>query len=480
MLPNCPPYAFMYFGVAKLGGWIVQMNPLYTHAEIESELSNSNAEIIVSLPQFYSKIAETKSKELKKIVICKIDDYLPFPLSTLYSIGPGKRATPQNMWKDEKVVYFNPKAEDIKIPEPEDINPKVDVCVVQYTGGTTGIPKGALLTHYNLVSNIYQFNEWAPPKYRGEGSVIAAIPFFHVYGMTTSLLFPIFLGDEILMIPDPRNLKLIIKAIAKGKNILFPGIPTLYHSFLRMKNMSSSKIKNVALLLSGASPLPMELEKEFTKLSNGTIIEGYGLTESSPLVCATPIDTSSRKLGTVGFPVSNTIVKCVDVDDDNKDVEIGHLGEILVQGPQIMKGYLNNEEESESTLKGGWLHTGDIGYIDEEGYIHIEDRKKDMIIAGGYNIYPREIEEFMLTIPGVNEVAVIGIADEHRGETPVALIVLKEGYELTEEDIRSKCRENLAVYKVPKQVHFIKEMPKTMVGKISKKEIKNLYISGKL
>lgn len=475
MVPNSPIYAINFFAMARLGGVIVQLNPLYTTKEIVDEIRDAQVQFIITTPEFYSKLTGIDANILSKIFIYRIEDFLPSIKGILYPMTATRRHVPAEIKTDNRISTFNPKKDYGKVPEIPSLDLENDVFLIQYTGGTTGIPKGALLTHKNLVSNAYQLKEWVPAEILERGSYLAAIPFFHVYGMMTALLLPVLIGRMIIMVPDPRDLGVVIKALDRGTDITFPGIPTMYHAILHSGKLKVSKAGNLAMLLSGAAPLPMELEKEFTSMTHGTIIEGYGLTESSPVVSATPISSSARRPGTVGFPLPNTEIRFVDRDDRKTFLPDGSPGELVVRGPQVMKGYYNNPAETAIALNNGWLHSGDVGFMDEDGYIHIVDRIKDLIIAGGYNIYPREIEELILTMENVEEVAVIGVPDPHRGETVLAVIVPKVGSSVTEKEVKAFCKEKLAVYKVPKIVKFRTSLPKSIVGKVLKKELRDEY-----
>ncbi len=471
MVPNSPIYIIMYFALCKLGAVVVQINPLYTSFEISVELADSNADIIITLDDFYEKVSGLRKKYLNKIVICRIQDYLPGAVGFIYSLGKSLKGKRPKIPKSGDIIYFkHTKKLERELREVK-INPLIDPAVIQYTGGTTGTPKGALLSHENLVSNVYQLNEWIPEVDRRTGFFLAAIPYFHVYGMMTSMLLPIFLGSEILIVPDPRDTKRILDTMKKEKSIIFPGIPTMYHSMLRYLKGKKGDLSNLSILLSGAAPMAADLERQFTSRTKGKIIEGYGLTEASPVVCATPVDPAKRKFGTVGFPLPNTEVKIVDIETGTKEMELGEMGELIVKGPQVMLGYLNRKEETDQTIREGWLYTGDIGLIDKEGYISIVDRKKDMIIAGGYNVYPREIEEVLMSHPSIDEASVIGVRDPHRGETVKAYIVLREGKKLNQKDVVSYCSQKLAIYKIPKSVEFVDSLPKSIVGKVLKREL---------
>ncbi|MGP6207472.1 long-chain-fatty-acid--CoA ligase [Cuniculiplasma sp. SKW3] len=472
MVPNSPQYAILFFAILKLGAIVVQVNPLYTAYEVKEEMDDSSAETLIVLDDFFPKVQNLVPTSVSKIIVTRIKDYLPGFIGSIFSLSRKLKKEDVEIEYTKQIVLFGPNSNGTKELGEEKVDPKMTPAVIQYTGGTTGIPKGALLSHYNLISNMYMLEEWVPEKMKKDLDFLSAIPFFHVYGMMTALLLPVFLGSRIIIVPDPRDTERLLKTIGKEKNIVFPGIPTMYHSILRSKLRKKYDLSGISLLLSGAAPLPNELEEEFTQRTKGSIIEGYGLTETSPVVCATPIDRTKKKIGSVGFPIPNTQVRIMDAETGDKEMPFGEPGEIAVKGPQVMMGYLNKKKETEDTIKDGWLYTGDIGLIDEEGYIHIVDRKKDVIIAGGYNIYPREIEEILYKNPKIEEAAVIGVPDPHRGEDVKAFIVLKKGEKMTDDEVKKFCLKYLAIYKIPRIIEFRESLPKSIVGKVLKKELR--------
>ncbi|MHB1493454.1 MAG: long-chain-fatty-acid--CoA ligase [Thermoplasmataceae archaeon] len=470
MLPNSPQFVILFFAIVKIGAIVVQANPLYTTFELRDEFTDSTTSTVIILDDFYPKIEQLYPATINKIIVTKIQDYLPGLLASLYSLSKGKNKA--KIPKRDYIFSFSPKSSSSRHTAEAKIDPMKMPALIQYTGGTTGTPKGALLSHQNLVSNVYQLTEWLPKDMRENRTFLSAIPFFHVYGMMTAMLMPCYVKAKMVIVPDPRDTKNVLKTIQKAKSLIFPGIPTMYHSLIRFKKSSKYNIQSLELLLSGAAPLPLEIQKEFEVRSGASLLEGYGLTEASPVVCATPVELEKRKAGSVGFPVPNTIVKIVDEEKGTKELPIGEIGEIIAKGPQVMLGYLNNVEETEDTVRDGWLFTGDLGMIDQEGYIHIVDRKKDLIIAGGYNIYPREVEEVLYRHPKIEDVAVVGIKDVHRGETVKAVIVLKKGETLTNDEIMRYCTTHLAVYKVPRVIEFRESLPRSVVGKVLKKELR--------
>ncbi len=474
MMPNIPQYITYFFGIVKLGAIVVQVNPLYTRRELEFEINDSGSEVLIVMEDFIDKALPLYPDKLKKILVVKIQSYLPIIISQLYTLSKIKshKKLPR---ADNIYLCKRPKKSKLESKEV-DIDPENDPALLQYTGGTTGIPKAATLTHRNLIANAYQIIEYLPEEYKEKISYLSSIPFFHVYGMMTAMLTPLLQGSKIILAPDPRDIKMALKIMDRKKPTAFPGIPTLYHGIITHKDVNKYHINNVRICLSGASPLPVELQKNFESMTGAILVEGYGLSECSPVANVTPLAEKDkekwRRFGSVGLPVSNTYEKIVSISDGITEMPFGEPGELLIKGPQVMKGYWNRPDENSKTLVDGWLHTGDIAKIDKDGYVYIVDREKDLIIAGGYNIYPREVEEVLYENTKVSECAVIGIKDEHRGETVKAFIVRKDN-SLTESEIINFCRERLAVYKVPKIIEFRDELPLTLVGKVDKKALRS-------
>lgn len=472
MLPNIPQYITYFFAIVKLGAIIVQVNPLYTMRELEFEIKDSGANTLIVMDDFIDKALPLYPAKLKRILVVKVQYYLPPVVSQLYTLI--KKEHKKIPVADN--IYLCKVPKKSKLPSKEaDIDPENDPALLQYTGGTTGMPKAAILTHKNLISNAYQIIEYMPDKYKKNISYLSSIPFFHVYGMMTAMLIPLLQGSKIILIPDPRDIKTALKIIDKKKPVAFPGIPTLYHGILTYKDVKKYHIDNVKICISGASPLPVELQRNFESMTGAILVEGYGLSECSPVANVTPLVEDDRekyrRFGSVGLPVSNTYEKIVSTEDGATEMPFNEPGELIIKGPQVMKGYWNRPDENAKTLVDGWLHTGDIAKMDEDGYVYIVDREKDLIIAGGYNIYPREVEEVIYENPKVSECAVIGVKDEHRGETVKAFIVKKDS-SLTDAEIINFCKERLAVYKVPKIIEFRDELPLTLVGKVDKKALR--------
>ncbi|OUM84699.1 MAG: long-chain fatty acid--CoA ligase [Bacillus thermozeamaize] len=471
MLANTPQSVIAYYAVLLLGGIVVQTNPMYTERELKHQLEDAGVETILALDLVYPRLSKVASQTpLKHIIYTSIKDYLPFPKNLLYPFKQKK----DGMWHD--IPYGNGvyayeqlmKAAPATRPEPVALDPKEDLALLQYTGGTTGLPKGVMLTHYNLVVNTFQCMEWQEKHDEEQQRVLAVLPFFHVYGMTVVMNLSIATGALMILLPR-FDVKEVLETIQKEKPTQFPGAPTMYIGLLNHPDVNKYDLSSVNICLSGSAPLAPEVQKQFETLSNGgLLVEGYGLTEASPVTHSNPIN-GLRKVGSIGIPWPDTDARIVD--EEGNDVPVGEVGELIIRGPQVMKGYWNRPDETAKTLRDGWLYTGDMARMDEDGYFYIVDRKKDMIIAGGFNIYPREVEDVLFEHPAVKEAAVVGVPDPYRGETVKAFIVLKEGKTVTEEELDQHCRANLAAYKVPRIYEFRDELPKTMVGKVLRRQL---------
>lgn len=471
MLPNSPQQVIAFFGTLRAGCTVVNTNPIYTARELEHQLKDSGAETIVLLSSATERLASIRDKvHVKHVIVTDIPDPLGFPFKGLVE----KQVRASGAMVDVPPMPGLHRFYDLikaSPPRPPQVNTQPDdVVLFQYTGGTTGVPKAAMLTHKNLVCNVRQLEAWMTDlKYGGE-KTLGAIPFFHVYGMTVAMLFTLATGSELIVIPDPRQTELVLEIIQREKVSLYPGIPTMYTAIVNHPRVQEYNLRSVKACLSGGMALPVEIQRQFETITGGKLVEGYGLTETSPVVCANPIN-GKRKAGSIGLPVPSTEVAVVQLepgpDGIYEAVPPGEEGELVVRGPQVMKGYWNRPDETAKTIDPeGWLHTGDIAKMDEDGFFYIVDRKKDLIIASGYNIVPREVEEVLYQHPKVQEAVVAGVPDPKRGETVKAYIVLKEGVTATEEEIIAFCRENLAPYKVPRLVEFRSELPKSQVGKI--------------
>lgn len=469
-LPNCPQFAIAFYGALKAGAVIAPVNPIYTPRELEFILQDSGAETIVALSQFYPKLQEVRGKtRVKNVIVANIKEYFPTVLRTLFTLAMEKKEGHRVELVSGDHWFQEVMQNESTVPPSVDVKPDDDA-VLLYTGGTTGLPKAAQLAHRNLMANTVQLRAWIPWAKEGHEGFLTALPMFHSYAMTTCLNEAMLLAGTLILIPNPRDLDHLLKAIDKHKPSFFPGVPTLYTAINNNPNVGKYDMKSIKACISGAAGLPIEVSKKFGEITGGRLVEGYGLSEASPVVTANPVFGENR-IGTIGVPMPDTDVKLFDVETGDKEVPIGTPGELCVKGPQVMKGYWNKPDETMKTIRDGWLHTGDVAVMDEDGYFRIVDRLKEMIISGGYNIYPREIEEVLYQHPAVLEATAIGIPDSYRGESAKAFVVLKPGQTATAEEIIAFCKQNLAPYKVPRALEFRDALPKTMIGKILRREL---------
>ncbi|BDG46228.1 MULTISPECIES: long-chain-fatty-acid--CoA ligase [Parageobacillus] len=473
MLPNCPQAVVSYYGVLLAGGIVVQTNPLYTEHELEYQLNDSGATVLITLDMLYPKAAKAKAKaNVKHLIITSMKDYLPTVKKWLYPLMQRKQGQPAAVKVEERSDQhlFSKIMSRPNITEPNvAIDPVEDIALLQYTGGTTGVPKAAMLTHRNLIANTLMCAHWMYRCGKGTESILGILPFFHVYGMTTIMNLAIVQAYKMILLPR-FDAETTLKMIEKLRPTLFPGAPTMYIALLNHPNLSQYDLSSIKVCISGSAPLPVEVQEKFEKVTGGKMIEGYGLTEASPVTHSNFVWDGERVKGSIGVPWPDTEAKIVSLET-GEEAKVNEIGELVVRGPQVMKGYWNQPHETENVLRGGWLYTGDIGYMDERGYFYIVDRKKDIIIASGYNIYPREVEEVLYEHPKVQEAVVVGVPDKYRGETVKAFVVLKQGEQCTEEELDQFMRSRLASYKVPRMYEFRKELPKTAVGKILRRAL---------
>ncbi|GEK33401.1 long-chain-fatty-acid--CoA ligase [Kurthia sibirica] len=472
MLPNSPQAVIGYFGVLYAGGVVVMTNPLYTEREIEYQINDSGAKIILTLDLLYPRIMKVfKQTTLENVIVTSVKDFLPFPKNILYPFVQKR----ENGFKVEvshsgvnhlfvEILKTSPTK-----PIELDFNCEEDVALLQYTGGTTGFPKGVMLTHKNLVANVRMCEVWLTDSRGDDESILGVLPFFHVYGMTTVLLLSILKNAKMILLPKFDS-ETVLKTIEKQKPTLFPGAPTIYIGLINNPNITKYDLSSIKACISGSASLPAEVQEKFEELTGGKLVEGYGLTESSPVTHANLVYEDIRRKNSIGIPWPDTDSR-IFADGTTEQVPNGEIGEIAVKGPQVMKGYWNRPEDTEMTLKDGWLLTGDLGYMDDEGFFYVVDRKKDVIIAGGFNIYPREVEEVLYEHTDIVECVVVGVPDPYRGETVKAFIVLKEGSTITEGELNTFSRKSLASYKVPRIYEFRNELPKTAVGKILRRTL---------
>ena len=445
MLPNSPTYLIAFFGVLRAGASVVQTNILYKARELEELYNDAGATVVVTLDIFLPNLLKAKPKTpIKHVIVADVKDFLPGLLAALYPIKKMKDLKKEGHWplvvpREPWVSQFMDLLASPPQPGKEPpVDPANDVAVFQYTGGTTGTPKGAMLTHHNLVANVYQCAAWVPFSKPGQEVMMAALPMFHVFGLTVAMLIAVKLGATIVLHPNPREIEKILKLITKHRPTLFPGVPTMYVGLLSHPRLAKANLRGIRACLSGAAPLPMEVRRRFEQLTGGKLVEGFGLTEASPVTHANPLTEGGLVKECIGIPLPDTDAKVVDAEAGVKEMPMGEPGELVIKGPQVMKGYWNKPDETARVLRDGWLYTGDIARIDEDGYFYIVERKKDMIIASGYNVYPREVEEVLFKHPAVQEAAVIGVPDPYRGETVKAFVILKAGAAATAEELKKR------------------------------------------
>lgn len=467
MLPNSPHFVIAFFAAMRLGAIIVNTNPTYTARELKHQLVDSGAETIVLLNLFYPRLEEIiKETSVKNAVVVHIYDTLPFPFNRLVHSKQRKEKEWVEVSPKAGVHFFESMVKGNAKPPATNIDPN-DVALFQYTGGTTGLPKAAMLTHRNLVTNVYQTIAWDPTRQRGQEKVMSAIPFFHVYGMTVCMLYGVATGSEMVIVPNPRPIDNVMRIIAHERCTIYPGVPAMYIGIVNHPRISEFDLTCIKLCISGSAALPMEIQEKFDKLTKGGyLVEGYGLTEASPVTHCNPV--IGKRNGSIGLPYPDTDVKIIGLDGSSDNHDPNEAGELLVRGPQVMKGYWNRPEETANMIDSeGWLHTGDIARMDADGYFYIVDRKKDMINVGGLKVLPRDVEEVLFTHPKILEAVVVGIPNPQRGDdTLKAYIVLKPDVEATADEIKSHLIKDLAPHKIPREFEFRKELPKTQIGKV--------------
>ncbi|MBU8879624.1 long-chain-fatty-acid--CoA ligase [Bacillus sp. FJAT-29790] len=467
MLPNIPQAVISYYGILMAGGIVVQTNPLYMERELEYQMKDSGAKAIITMDILFPRVTKVKPQtNLQHVIVTAIKDFLPFPKNLVYPF----------IQKKQYGIVVNVKHEGnhhllteilkkpIRTIKEYPFDFEEDLALLQYTGGTTGFPKGVMLTHRNLVANAAMCKAWLYKCKRGQEVVLGVLPLFHVYGMTTVLILSVMDAYKMILMPK-FDAETTLKTIQKQRPTLFPGAPTIYIGLLNHPDLKKYDLSSIDSCISGSAALPVEIQEKFEKITGGKLVEGYGLTESSPVTHANFLWDHPRVKGSIGVPWPDTDAAILSMETGER-LPPGEVGEIAVNGPQVMKGYWNRPEDTAETLKDGWLLTGDLGYMDEDGYFYVVDRKKDMIIAGGFNIYPREIEEVLYEHPDIQEVVAAGIPDPYRGETVKAYVVLKEGAKVNEAELNEFARKHLAAYKVPRVYEIRDELPKTAVGKI--------------
>lgn len=472
MMPNLPQTVIAFWGITKAGAIVVMTNPLYMETEIVANMQDSGAEHIVLLDLLWPRIAALRDRlPLRNFICTGVEDGLSFPLSWLYRLK-SKRNSVLNIPFDDKHVFrwktFCKNAEPYSAPVAD---PLRDPVMFQYTGGTTGLPKGVVLTHANLGTNCMQVLSIIRVAAEERHVFVSLLPFFHVYGLTLGLLLPVVLAATSLPLPRyvPQD---VLRLIAKYKPTIFPGTPSVYISLLQQKNLSSYDLHSIQICVSGSAPLPREIFRQFHDVTGAAILEGYGLTEASPITHCNPLGKQGQKANSIGMPIPGTDARIVDMEGGSLTLPPGKLGELVVRGPQVMQGYWKKTDGTASALRNGWLYTGDLATMDEDGYFYIVDRKKDMVIVSGYNVYPREVDEVLLEHPDIQEAVTVGIRDDMRGEVLKAYVVPRADARLGKADIIAWCRQKLAGYKIPRLVEFRTELPKTIVGKVLRRALR--------
>ncbi len=471
LLPNCPQTVITYYAALHLRAMVVMINPLAAPREILDQIQRTGAKIVVVLDHLAPKLEKIRSElKLRHVVVASLAEYLPFPWKWLYilksrlakqQVGPRR-----DLRQKSFVSLLKAKTKDAP---PLAARPD-DIAVLQYTGGTTGVPKAAVLTHRNLVSNVLQINAWLPHCQRGGERLLAVLPYFHVFGMTACMNWPLNLAGTIILLPR-FDAATVLQSIHKLRPTVFPSVPTIFIALIHHPDLARYDLTSLWGCISGSAPLPQEVQARFEALTKGRIIEGYGLTETSPVTHLNPI-AGRRKSGSIGLPFPNTECRIVDAETGSRDLAIGEVGELLIRGPQVMSGYWQDPDETAFVLRDGWLYTGDLAKMDDDGFFYIVDRKKDLIIASGFNIFPREVEEVLHQHPAVQEVVVFGIPESYRGETVMAIVVPKPGSPINAGELIDFCRERLAAYKVPTIIEFREELPKTLVGKVLRHQLR--------
>ncbi len=473
-LPNSPTFIIYYFAVLKAGGVVVNYNPLYTLEELTFQVKDSETELMVTLDLkvLFDKVERLiDQKVLKGAVVASFPALLPATKAVLFKLLKSKDlARPRASSVRDKLRFESDVLSDANTFTPVDIDPASDVAVLQYTGGTTGTPKGAMLTHANVFLNVLQIEAWAPDLQYGKERVLAALPFFHVFAMTVVMNLGVRVAAEMILMPR-FVLNDALDLIAKHKPTIMPGVPTLFNAILNHPRIASYDLKSMKFCLSGGAALPVEVKDAFSAATGCSLVEGYGLSEASPVATCNPLEGPVKR-GSIGLPLPGTIVSLRDLTDPTREVPKGERGEICIAGPQVMKGYWNRPAETAAQFAGNFLRTGDVGIMDDDGFFYIVDRIKDLIICSGYNVYPRRIEEALYEHPAVEEAIVIGITDKYRGEAPKAFVKLKSGQTATRADLMSHLEIKISKLEMPADIEFRETLPKTMIGKLSKKELK--------
>lgn len=469
LFPNSPQFVIAFFGALKAGAAVIAFNPIYTEHEIERQLNDCDAETVVTMTKWYPTIKKIQpNTRVTRVIATNIKDYFHPIAAMLFTLAKEQKEG-FRVRLDPKDYSFKMMLQRASAAPPNVTLTPDDIALLQYTGGTTGAPKGAVLTHRNLAANCLQSAAWFTTARDGEEVTLSVIPFFHMYGMQIAMLLTLYKAGALVLFPR-FELEQTLLAIDTYKPTIFPGVPALYISLINSPNIHKHDLRSVRMCLSGAAPLPYEVQTGFEMLSGGRLVEGYGMTEASPLTHANPIN-GERRTGSIGVPVPSTDAQIVDSENPDIVLPVGAVGELAVRGPQVFQGYWKRPEDSVHTLRNGWLITGDIARMDEDGFFYIVERKKDMIIVGGYKVFPRDIEEELFKHPKIKDASVIGVPHPKLGEVPKAFVVLKEGQTATEAEIVEYMKQNVADYKVPRTIEFRDALPKTIIGKVLRRQL---------
>lgn len=484
LLPNAPHFVVAHFAIQRLGAITVGNNPLYTKRELVHQLNDAGCETLITLDLLYPLVEAVQAEVgLRKVIVGKVGDYLRFPINKLAPLKQKREARHEGRaWppvpQGSDVLWWADlmKGDYTDVP-PAEVNPKEDLAALLYTGGTTGLSKGAMLTHSNIVSNAAQTASWFTGIEEGEEAIMAILPFFHSYGLGAIMGVGVYKGLKLVLLPR-FELETALKAIEKEQPTLFPGVPRIFIAINESPETEKHDLSSIRSCFSGAAPLPVAVAEKFGEIASANLVEGYGLTETSPVTHINPLDGNHR-FGTIGLPIPDTDCKLVDIDDPEREVGGDQEGELCIAGPQVMKGYWNKPEETEQMIRVHrdgirWLHTGDIAKMDPDGYFRIVDRKKDMIIVSGFNVYPTDVEQVLYRHPKIEKVSVVGVPDEKTGEAVKAFVILKQGQQATEDEIKEWARDpehGLTGYRAPRQVEFRDELPETMVGKVLRRKL---------
>jgi long-chain acyl-CoA synthetase len=466
MLPNCPQFLIAFYGALKAGAVVTAVNPLYTPRELEYQLHDAEVETLVTLSKFYPTVEAIRGKTaLQRVIVTNIKEYFPTALRTLFTLFKERKEGHRvSLRRDAPTYWF----QDVLATQPHTSAPGIavgpsDVALLQYTGGTTGVPKGAMLRHAGLVANTLQIRAWLSDFQEGAETMLLVLPLFHVFGMGACMSVMVQGAGTMILLPQFKTHD-VLHAMSRHHATLFPGVPSMYVALNNSPELQRVNLKSLRHCFSGAAPLPQEVQERFEAHIGGRLVEGYGMTEANACII-TPL-RGTRKRGSIGIPIPDVEASIVDIATGMKTLAPGEVGELIVRCPQQMQGYWRKLDDTTQVLRDGWMHTGDIARMDDGGFFYIVDRKKEMILSGGFNVYPRDVEEVLYMHPKVREAAAIGVPDAFLGESVKAFVVPHEGMFPTADEVIEFCREHLVVYKVPKQVEFRDSLPKTLIGKV--------------